>query len=149
MQERVRVGILGCGNVGSALVRLIHDHADVIEARSGVPLEVARVAVRDLTKDRGLPLPASCFTDDAESVVGDPDVDIVVEVIGGIEPARSLIVDALMAGQARRHREQGAARDARPLAVRDRRRRGRRLPVRGVGRRWHPAHAPAARVARG
>ena len=57
MQERVRVGILGCGNVGSALVRLIHDHADVIEARSGVPLEVARVAVRDLAKDRGLPLP--------------------------------------------------------------------------------------------
>ena len=99
MQERVRVGILGCGNVGSALVRLIHDHADVIEARSGVPLEVARVAVRDLTKDRGLPLPANCFTDDAESVVGDPDVDIVVEVIGGIEPARSLIVDALMAGK--------------------------------------------------
>jgi len=71
----------------------------VIEARSGVPLEVARVAVRDLTKDRGLPLPANCFTDDAESVVGDPDVDIVVEVIGGIEPARSLIVDALMAGK--------------------------------------------------
>ena len=87
------------GTSGSALVRLIHDHADVIEARSGVPLEVARVAVRDLTKDRGLPLPTSCFTDDAESVVGDPDVDIVVEVIGGIEPARSLIVDALMAGK--------------------------------------------------
>ena len=98
MQERVRVGILGCGNVGSALVRLIHDHADVIEARSGVPLEVARVAVRDLTKDRGLPLPANCFTDDAESVVGDPDVDIVVVVFGGIEPAGSLIVDALLAG---------------------------------------------------
>src|SRR6476660_4849192 len=99
MDELVRVGILGCGHVGSALVRLIHDHADVIEARSGVPLEVARVAVRDLTKDRGLPLPAILFTDDAASVVGDPDVDIVVEVIGGIEPARSLIVDALMAGK--------------------------------------------------
>ncbi len=46
MEERVRVGILGCGHVGGALVRLIHDHADVIEARAGVPLEVARVAVR-------------------------------------------------------------------------------------------------------
>ena len=69
-------------------MRLIHDHADVIEARAGVPLEVARVAVRDLAKDRDLPLPAGCFTDDADAVVGDPDVDIVVEVIGGIEPAR-------------------------------------------------------------
>lgn len=99
MEERVRVGILGCGHVGSALVRLIHDHADVIEARAGVPLEVARVAVHDLTKDRDLPLPSRCFTDDAAAVVDDPDVDIVVEVIGGIEPARRLIVDALMGGK--------------------------------------------------
>jgi homoserine dehydrogenase len=99
MNEGVRVGILGCGHVGGALVRLIHDHADVIEARAGVPLEVARVAVNDLTKDRDLPLPARCFTDDAAAVVDDPDVDIVVEVIGGIEPARRLIVDALMGGK--------------------------------------------------
>ena len=99
MEERVRVGILGCGHVGGALVRLIHDHADVIEARAGVPLEVARVAVHDLTKERDLPLPARCFTDDAAAVVDDPDVDIVVEVIGGIEPARRLIVDALMSGK--------------------------------------------------
>jgi homoserine dehydrogenase len=99
MQERVRIGLLGCGNVGSALVRLVHDHAEVIEARAAVPLEIASVAVRDLGKDRGLPLPARCFTDDAAAVVGDPDVDIVVEVIGGVEPARTLIVEALMAGK--------------------------------------------------
>ena len=99
MEQRVRVGILGCGHVGSALVRLIHDHADVIEARAGVPLEVARVAVANLAKARDLPLPARTFTDDATSVVGDPDVDIVVEVIGGIEPARTLIVEALMSGK--------------------------------------------------
>jgi homoserine dehydrogenase len=99
MDERVRVGILGCGHVGGALVRLIHDHADVIEARAGVPLEIARVAVHDLTKERDLPLPSRCYTDDAGAVVDDPDVDIVVEVIGGIEPARRLIVEALMGGK--------------------------------------------------
>src|SRR5215471_6989027 len=99
MENGVRVGILGCGHVGSALVRLVHDHADVIEARAGVPLEIARVAVAHLDKERDLPLPAACFTDDAGAVVGDPDVDIVVEVIGGIEPARTLIVEALMGGK--------------------------------------------------
>ncbi len=99
MEERVRVGILGCGHVGSALVRLIHDNADVIEARAGIPLEIVRVAVADPTKQRDLPLPSKCFTGDAASVVGDPDVDIVVEVIGGIEPARALILEALMGGK--------------------------------------------------
>jgi homoserine dehydrogenase len=99
MDDKVRVGVLGCGNVGSALVRLVHEHADVIEARAGVPLEVTRVAVRDIGKDRELPLPARCFTDDPTDVVADPEVDIVVEVIGGIEPARTLITDALMSGK--------------------------------------------------
>jgi homoserine dehydrogenase len=99
MEDRVRVGILGCGNVGRALVRLIHDHADIIETRAGVPLEVTRIAVRDLAVDRGLPVPARIFTADASEVVGDPEIDIVVEVIGGIEPPRSLIVEALMAGK--------------------------------------------------
>jgi homoserine dehydrogenase len=99
MEQRVTIGLLGCGHVGSALVRLVHDHADVIEARAGVPLEIARVAVAHLDKERGLPLPSRCFTDDPAAIVSDPDIDIVVEVIGGIEPARGLIVDALMAGK--------------------------------------------------
>ena len=65
-----------------------------------MPLEVARVAVRDLAKDaRRRRCRPRCFTDDAEAVVADPDVDVVVEVIGGIEPARALIVDALKAGK--------------------------------------------------
>jgi homoserine dehydrogenase len=99
MEDRVRVGLLGCGNVGGALVRLLHDHAAIIEARAGVPLEINRIAVRDASKDRGLPLPSRAFTENADDVVGDPEVDIVVEVIGGVEPPRSLIVEALMAGK--------------------------------------------------
>jgi len=84
----VRVGLLGCGHVGSALVRLIEGHAGSIEARAGVKVEVAKV---DLGAER--------FTHDAEEVVSDPEVDVVVEVIGGIEPARTLILTALQAGK--------------------------------------------------
>jgi homoserine dehydrogenase len=98
-EDVVRVGLLGCGHVGSALVHLIADHADMIEARAGVRLEVSRVAVHNLSRERDVPLPASAFTNDGAAVVDDPDIDIVVEVIGGIEPARELIVEALKAGK--------------------------------------------------
>jgi len=93
------VGVLGCGNVGAALVQLIHERGDEIAARTGLRLEVGRVAVRSLSKERGVDLPAAVLTTDAQSVVNDPAVDLVVEVIGGIEPARELILDALKAGK--------------------------------------------------
>jgi hypothetical protein len=95
----VRVGLLGCGHVGSALVRLLDGHAESIQARAGVKIEVAKVAVRNLAKDRDVDLDAARFTHDADEVVADPDIDLVVEVIGGIEPARSLILAALGAGK--------------------------------------------------
>ncbi len=98
-EDVVRVGLLGCGHVGSALVRLITENGDAIESRAGVRLEIAKVAVRNLSRERDVALPSSIFTNDSASVVGDPDVDIVVEVIGGIEPARELIVEALKAGK--------------------------------------------------
>jgi homoserine dehydrogenase len=97
--DPVRVGLLGCGNVGTAVVRLIDEHADVIAARAGVGIEVGRVAVRDVTKPRDVKLPADRFTADAQAVVRDPDIGVVVEVMGGVDPARSLIGDALRAGK--------------------------------------------------
>jgi homoserine dehydrogenase len=93
----VRVGVLGCGNVGAALVQLIAARADAIAARTGLRLHVTRVAVRNLARERDVHLPDGVLTRDARSVVDDPDVDVVVEVIGGIEPARELILAALAA----------------------------------------------------
>ena len=95
----VRVGLLGCGNVGAALVDLVRKRADDIEARTGLRLEVARVAVRSTTKERGVELADGVLTHDAAGLVDDPDVDVVVEVIGGIEPARELILAAIKAGK--------------------------------------------------
>jgi homoserine dehydrogenase len=95
----VKVGVLGCGNVGAALVQLVEERGDEIAARTGTRLEVARVAVRSLTRNRPIDLPADVLTRDAAQVVVDPDIDVVVEVIGGIEPARELILAALGAGK--------------------------------------------------
>jgi len=91
----VRVGLLGCGHVGAALVGLINERNDAIEQASGVRFEIARIAVRNPSRQRDLAVDPDLFTTDAAKVVGDPSVDVVVEVIGGIEPARSLIIDAL------------------------------------------------------
>jgi homoserine dehydrogenase len=97
--EPVRVGLLGCGNVGAALVELIRTRSDDIAARTGLALEVARVAVRSVTKERSVALPDGVLTHDAAGVVTDPAIDVVVEVIGGIEPARELTLDAIKAGK--------------------------------------------------
>jgi homoserine dehydrogenase len=98
-QHVVRVGVLGCGNVGAALVGLVEAQAKEIEARTGVLLEITRVAVRNLSRHRDVELDPAVLTRDTEAVVTDPDIDLVVEVIGGIEPARGLITAALAAGK--------------------------------------------------
>jgi homoserine dehydrogenase len=97
--EPVRVGLLGCGNVGAALVDQISSRADDIAARTGMRLDVTRVAVRSTTKERPVELPAGVLTHDAAGLVVDPAIDLVVEVIGGIEPARELILAAIKAGK--------------------------------------------------
>ena len=91
----VRVGVLGCGNVGAAFVQLIVQQADTIAARTGLRLEITRVAVRNLARQRDVEVPDGILTRDAHALVEDPDVDLVVEVIGGIEPARELIRTAI------------------------------------------------------
>ncbi|HEY8093022.1 MAG TPA: homoserine dehydrogenase [Acidimicrobiales bacterium] len=95
----VRVGVLGCGNVGAALVELIGRQAKMIESRTGLRLEVARVAVRNLARERDIDLPPGLLTRDSHALVEDPEIDVVVEVIGGIEPARELILTALRHGK--------------------------------------------------
>jgi homoserine dehydrogenase len=95
----VGVALLGCGVVGSEVVRLLGDQADDLAARVGAPLELVGIAVRRMDRPRPGVDPA-LLTTDAETLVTRDDVDIVIEVIGGIEPARSLILAAAKAGNA-------------------------------------------------
>jgi homoserine dehydrogenase len=97
--DTVRVGLLGCGNVGAALVALLDEQGAAIQSRTGLRLEVTRVAVRNQAKARSVELPEGVLTHDAGEVVTANDVDVIVEVIGGIEPARSLVLDALKGGK--------------------------------------------------
>ena len=100
MEElNVKVGLLGCGNVGSALVGLLEEQGDAIAARTGMRIEIVMVAVRDLNRSRELKMDYSILTDDPFSVVENPDVDVVVEVMGGVDLAKSLIVKALESGK--------------------------------------------------
>ncbi|HUR13850.1 MAG TPA: homoserine dehydrogenase [Mycobacteriales bacterium] len=99
MVEPLRIALLGCGTVGSEVVRLLQSSADDLAARVGAPLELVGIAVRRLGKQRDLEVDEALFTTDAAGLVARADVDLVVEVIGGIEPARSLLVAALEAGK--------------------------------------------------
>jgi homoserine dehydrogenase len=97
----LKLALLGCGSVGSQVVRLLREQADDLTARVGAPIELVGIAVRrpDLVRDiGGEPIPAGLLTTDAAGLVAREDVDLVVEVIGGIEPARSLILSALENG---------------------------------------------------
>jgi homoserine dehydrogenase len=94
--SELKVALLGCGNVGSEVARLLTDHSADLAARIGAPARLAGVAVRRPNKHPQVP--AELLTADAAALVAS-DVDIVVEVIGGIEPARTLLLDALRAGK--------------------------------------------------
>jgi homoserine dehydrogenase len=96
-RDPIRVALLGCGVVGSQVVRLLREQADELEARVGAPLELAGIAVR--RPQRHPDVPAELLTTDAAGLVGRPDVDVVVELMGGIEPARDLLLDALKGGR--------------------------------------------------
>ncbi len=92
----LRVALLGCGSVGAQVARLILEHADELAARIGARLTLAGIAVRNIDSKRDVELPAELFTTDAERLV--QGADIVVELMGGIEPARTLILQALQGG---------------------------------------------------
>ena len=97
--SRIRIGLLGCGHVGAALVSLVAERRGEVERRTGLDLEVTRIAVRNTALDRDVPVDSATFTTDAAALVVDPEVDVVVEVMGGIEPARGLVSAALAAGK--------------------------------------------------
>ena len=89
----VRIGMLGCGVVGSSVARLLLADSAELSTRAGVKIELARIAVRTIKPYEGIN--PALFTTDPFSIVNDPEIDLIIEVIGGIEPARELIMTAI------------------------------------------------------
>ncbi len=91
----VRVGIIGFGTVGSGTVKVLLENSELIKKRTGLDIEITRIADLDIKRDRGIRLPEGILTTNASDIIEDPDIDIVVELIGGIRPAKDFILRAI------------------------------------------------------
>jgi len=99
MKQKINVGLIGLGTVGSGVLRILRDNAQPIRSRLGVPIEITKIAVRDLKRDRGLRLASGVLTDNPTEIIEDPNIDIVVELIGGYQPAKELILASIGRGK--------------------------------------------------
>ena len=96
--KTLKVGMLGCGVVGSQIARLLVENKSDLTSRAGANLELVKVAVKDIkTKREGIP--SNLLTEDSKSIVNDPEIDLIIEVIGGINPAKELILTAIKNGK--------------------------------------------------
>ena len=96
--QQVNLGLIGGGTVGGGVYQALERHGDLLARRLGTRLTITRVAVRDLTKSRSVRFPASLLTTDWRSIVQDPQVHVVVELMGGVTLAREVVRAALQAG---------------------------------------------------
>lgn len=95
----VRVGLLGLGTVGSGVVRIIEGHQEDLVRQIGCPIEIVKIAVKNMDKTRSIEVAQDKLTEDPHELINDPDIEIIVEVMGGIEQSRELIIAALRKGK--------------------------------------------------
>ncbi len=98
--KTIRLGLLGCGNIGGGVLRLLEQQKDALLCREGFDFEIRKVLVRDLSKPRRVNLPPAAYTVHPEEVTDDPQIDVVLEFLGGTEPAAGLLIRALENGKA-------------------------------------------------
>jgi homoserine dehydrogenase len=97
--KKINVGLLGFGTVGSGMAKILLNNQGVIESRLGTSLTLKWIADHDIERDRGFAVDPGILTTDVEAVIGDPDIDIVVELVGGYEPAKTFILKAIEQGK--------------------------------------------------
>ncbi|MEJ2199640.1 MAG: homoserine dehydrogenase [Desulfuromonadaceae bacterium] len=97
--KEIKVGLLGFGTIGTGVVKVLQQNAALIEDRLGARLTLTRIADLDITTDRGVTVDPALLTTDADAVLSAPDIDLVIELIGGYEPARSFVLKAIAQGK--------------------------------------------------
>jgi homoserine dehydrogenase len=96
----VTIGLLGLGTIGAGIVKVLNTHRAELEEKVGAPIRLSAIVDRDLTTPRaGVDLKTLPLTSDVEKVLTDPDIDIIIELIGGLEPARTFTLKALANGK--------------------------------------------------
>ncbi|MFZ3065716.1 MAG: homoserine dehydrogenase [Nitrospirota bacterium] len=99
MKDKINVGIIGFGTIGAGTAKILINNAEIIKRRLGLPVVLKRIADLDIKKDRGIKLEKGVLTEKAEDILNDPDIDIVIELIGGYEPAKKFILKAIENGK--------------------------------------------------
>ncbi len=99
VNAEIRIGLVGFGTVGSGAAKILFDNADLIARRVGVPLSLTRIVDVDVTSDRGVVLPEGVLSADIEGLMNDPAVDIVVELVGGCDFAKRVVLEAIGKGK--------------------------------------------------
>src|SRR5512146_2283182 len=97
--REIKVGLLGFGTIGTGVVKLLAGNALLIEEKLGARLVLKKIADLDITTDRGVPVAAGMLTDKADEVLTDPEIAVVIELIGGYEPARTFVLRAIESGK--------------------------------------------------
>ena len=97
--KQINIGLLGCGTVGTGVAKLLIENKDLLTARVGADLNLKSVADIDIETDRGIQFPAGVLTTDAQKVLNDPEIDMVIEMIGGEGIAKDLMLQAINKGK--------------------------------------------------
>ena len=97
--QSIKVGLLGFGTIGTGVVSVFQQNQDILASRLGARLELVRIADLDTTTDRGVQLAPGLLTDDAQALLNDPEIQVVIELIGGYEPARTFVLQAIRNGK--------------------------------------------------
>jgi homoserine dehydrogenase len=97
--KKVQIGLVGFGTVGTGVVKILRNNGRVIKERLGVPLVIKRIADIDITSDRGIKVERNLLTTRVHDILNDPSIDLVVELMGGIEPAKTILLSAIEKGK--------------------------------------------------
>ncbi|MBT5762855.1 MAG: homoserine dehydrogenase, partial [Nitrospina sp.] len=97
--KTIKVGMIGFGTIGAGVAKILTENSEVIKKRLGAGVELVKVADLDITTDRGIKLGPDVLTTSADEVIDHPDIDVVIELIGGYEPAKKFLLQAIDQGK--------------------------------------------------